>query len=259
MKKLLLVQLLLMSSVLFAQSAFTGTWKFNPQSAQFSGKATTFLLQNGMFRCDDCVPKIDIKADGEEHPRLGSPYSDAASVRVVDDHTVEVVTKKKGNVVSTAKDTVSPDGKTLTSEWTFTSENGQPAHGKDIFTRKAAGPAGAHAISGAWLQSKEEDASESVLTVTFQASEDGLTMSDGTGDSYTAKFDGKDYPYKGDPGTTSVSLKKISSNTIEETDKRNGKVISISHMTVSSDGQTLSVDNHDVLRGQKSKFEGKKQ
>jgi len=259
MKKLPFVLLLCLPSVLLAQSAFNGTWKFNPQSAQFSGKANTFLLQDGVFRCNDCVPKIDIKADGEEHPRLGSPYSDAASVRVVDDHTVEVVTKKKGKVVSKAKDSVSADGNTLTSEWSFTSENGQEGHGKDIFTRKAAGPAGAHAISGAWLQSKEENASENVLTVTFQASDDGLSMSDGTGDSYSAKFDGKDYPYKGDPGTTSVSLKKISANTIEETDKRNGKVTGISRMTVSSDGQTISIDNTDVLRGQKSKFEGRKQ
>src|SRR6516225_820611 len=30
-------------------------------------------------------------------------------------------------------------------------------------------------------------------------------------------------PYKGDPGTTSVSVKKISDHALEETDKRDGK------------------------------------
>ena len=72
-------------------------------------------------------------------------------------------------------------------------------------------------------------------------------MSDPTGDSYTAKLDGKDYPYKGDPGTTSVSLKKIDDNTIEETDKRNGKVISVARMTVGPDGKTMKLAVDDKL------------
>ena len=72
----------------------------------------------------------------------------------------------------------------------------------------------------------ETPGDDSVLTVTYRVSDDDLTMTDQVGDSYTAKFDGKDYPYKGDPGVTTVSLKKIDANTIEETDKLNGKVIS---------------------------------
>jgi hypothetical protein len=75
-------------------------------------------------------------------------------------------------------------------------------------------------------------------------------MKDGTGDSYTAKFDGKDYPYQGDPGTTSVSLKKIDANTIEETDKRNGKVITVSRMTVAPDGKTMKIAVDDKLNNQ---------
>jgi hypothetical protein len=98
-----------------------------------------------------------------------------------------------------------------------------------------------------------------VLKVTFEATDDGLRMNDGTGDSYTAKFDGKDYPYKGDPGVTSVSLKKIDANTIEETDKRNGKPIAVSRLAVSADGQTMTMENTDLLRGQKAKFEAKKE
>jgi hypothetical protein len=50
-------------------------------------------------------------------------------------------------------------------------------------------------------------------------------MSDPTGDSFTAKFDGKEYPFKGDPGIPGVSLKKIDENSIEETDIRKGEVI----------------------------------
>ncbi len=72
---------------------------------------------------------------------------------------------------------------------------------------------------------------------------DSLSMSTRTGQSYTAKLDGTEAPYKGDPGTTSVSVKKVDKNTIEETDKRDGKVISVARMTVAADGKNMTIAN----------------
>jgi hypothetical protein len=95
--------------------------------------------------------------------------------------------------------------------------------------------------------------------VSFKTTEDGLTMTDPTAASYTAKFDGKNYPCKGDPGTTSVSLKKISDNTIEETDKRGAKVIAVIGMTVSSDEKTMTVDINDKLQNFTAKWTAQKQ
>jgi hypothetical protein len=259
MKKLLFVLVLLAPALLWAQSSFTGTWRVSMQSAQFSGKPTTLLLQNGMYSCDSCVPKLEVQADGKDHARSGSPYADMVSARALDDHTVEVISKKGGKVVGTSKDTASADGKTLTTEWSFITDDGREGHGKTDFTRVAAAPPGANRVSGSWQPQKMDSATDNVLTVTYTATADGLSMSDPVGDSYTAKFDGKDYPYKGDPGTTSVSLKKIDANTIEETDKRAGKAILISRITVSADGRTMTIENNDVLRDTKSKFEAKKQ
>jgi hypothetical protein len=45
-----------------------------------------------------------------------------------------------------------------------------------------------------------------------------------------------------------VSLKKIDANTIEETAKRNGKVISVNRITLAPDGKTLSFVFEDKLR-----------
>lgn len=84
-------------------------------------------------------------------------------------------------------------------------------------------------------------------------------MHDGQGDSYDAKFDGKDYPYNGDPGTTSVSLKKIDDNTIEESDKRNGKVITIWRMTVDPDGRTMKLAIQDKIHNSTLSFTATKQ
>jgi len=259
MKRLLVGLLLFVPAALFAQSAFDGTWVFTAESGQFGGKPMILSLKDGIYRCDSCVPKIETEADGKDHKRTGSPYNDVINIRVVDDRTVESIGKKRGKVVGKSIDTVSQDGNTLTSNFTFTADNGEKGSGTTIYKRVAPAPPGAHKISGTWQTEKLENASASMMTVTYKSSGDGLSMSDPTGDSYTAKFDGKEYPYKGDPGTTSVSLKKIDDHTIEETDFRNGKVISVSRMTVSPDGRTMKVESEDKLHGTTAKFEGKKQ
>jgi len=73
-KKLLLVSMWLASATLFAQSAFEGSWRFSPQSAKFGGKPDTLSLQNGVYRCDSCVPRIEVKADGKDQKVSGSPF-----------------------------------------------------------------------------------------------------------------------------------------------------------------------------------------
>ena len=92
------------------------------------------------------------------------------------------------------------------------------------------------------------------LTVTLQSTPNGMKMSDNNGASYDAKFDGKDYPIQGDPGQTMVSLKKVDANTLEETDKRNGKVVYTAHITVSADGKKMTYAGHDKERDRDSTF-----
>jgi len=75
-KKLLLGFLLIAPLTLLAQSSLDGTWRFTPQSAEFGGKPDNFSLQQGVYRCDSCVPKIEVKADGKDHKISGSPYYD---------------------------------------------------------------------------------------------------------------------------------------------------------------------------------------
>jgi hypothetical protein len=55
---------------------------------------------------------------------------------------------------------------------------------------------------------------------------------------WTAKFDGKDYPVKGDPDRDTVSLKKIDDNTIEVMNKKDGKVTNSMKIVVAKDGKS---------------------
>ena len=84
-------------------------------------------------------------------------------------------------------------------------------------------------------------------------------MSTPTGESYTARLDGKDYPVKGAYGWDSVSLKRLDDSTIEETDKRNGKVVEVVKMTVSPDGKKMTVVAMDKLTGRTSTYVAEKQ
>src|SRR5712692_8241678 len=146
--------------------------------------------------------------------------------------------------MSAKTETVSADGNTLNDKFTDTTGT-QPVTGEVTSTRVSPGPAGSHAISGSWRTEKVNSVSSNGLTVTYQGTADGLKMSDPNGASYDAKFDGKDYPIQGDIGHTMVSLKRISANRIEETDKRDGKIVGVARMTVSPDGKTMHVNYDD--------------
>jgi len=256
----LLSGMLLLPLLASAQSPFDGTWKVDMNKVDFPKKPDVYVLQNGMYQCKTCVPPIDVKANGEDQKITGHPYYDTIAIKVVNDHEIEETDKKNGKVVATSKTTVSPDGKTLMFEFTDSSNtNGAPVTGKGEAMRVAAGPAGSNAISGSWRTKKIENLSDNAITWTYKVDGDTLTMSNPTGQGYTAKLDGTDAPYKGDPGTTSVSVRKLPKDAIEETDKRDGKVIVIYRMTVAPDGKTMTIAITDKLRGTSSQFVAEKQ
>ena len=109
-------------------------------------------------------------------------------------------------------------------------------------------------MSGSWRTEKVNSVSDNGLTITYQGTENGLKMSDQNGNSYDAKFDGKDYPINGDPGHTMVSLKRVATDTIEETDKRDGKVVGVFRMTVSADRKSIAAEYNDKEHGTKTSF-----
>lgn len=259
MKKLFALALLAPILAL-AQGNFDGTWRFDLQKAKLPEKPNTYALQGGMYRCPTCVPKIEVKADGQDQKVEGSPYYDTMSVRVIDDRTIEMVTKKGGKTVGTERAAVSEDGNTRTIDVSFQLEGSdKPVTGRVVERRVDQGPQGAHKTSGSWRTEKYENFSENVLLLTLKSTPDGLSMSLPTGESYTAKFDGKDYPYEGNPGVTAVSLNRIDANTIEETDKLKDEVIAVVRMSVSPDGKTLTMVVDDKKRGTTSTYVAEKQ
>jgi hypothetical protein len=75
----------------------------------------------------------------------------------------------------------------------------------------------------------------------MQGSENTFSFADPARPSYPAKLDGTETAFKGDLNKTVVSVKPIDGNRIEETDKREAKLVQIVRFTVSIDGQTMPV------------------
>jgi len=244
-----------------AQSAFDGTWKVDMNKVDFPKKPYVYLLQDGMYECKTCVPSYKIKADGTDQSVTGHPYYDTVAIKVVSNSEVEETDKKNGKVVGTSSMSVSPNGDTMTFQFTDSSNtNAAPVTGKGESTRVGAKPpAGANMISGSWRTTKFENISDNGITWTYKVSGDDLTMTSATGQSYTAKMDGTEATMKGDPGISSVKVKKIGKDTIEETDMRNGKVIGVMKATVSPDGKTLTATYDDKLQGSTMKYTATKQ
>jgi len=61
---------------------------------------------------------------------------------------------------------------------------------------------------------------------------------------YSAKFDGKDYPATGIANADTVSIKRIDENTVETTQKKDGKVVMTITSKVSKDGKTRTSTWH---------------
>jgi hypothetical protein len=83
---------------------------------------------------------------------------------------------------------------------------------------------------------------------TYEATADGtkgtVEQTPATGSpttlTYTAKYDGKDYPLTGSPTFDTIALKRIDAHTTEATLKKAGQVVATSKTVVSSDGKTMT-------------------
>jgi hypothetical protein len=244
--------LMTLSSLGIAQSVFDGTWRPDPQTFSPTRKPDVIELANGIYECQTCTPPYKVKADGQDQGITGNPYYGTLSITVVDDRTVTKIAKKGGKVVSEAKILVSADGKTKTDVQTMYDMAPRPIEMTSHSSRVSIGPQGSHLLSGSW-RITDGDVSNHAEDTIFKITGGTLSMSDQMGRSFSAKLDGTEAPYKGSDEFTSVSLRKVDDHTIEESDKKDGKVVKISRWSVAPDGKTIHVrfdDTHGHVQEQ---------
>jgi hypothetical protein len=245
---LLATALLATAPLARAQSAFEGTWRPDPQKPGPTRPPDAFELSHGMYECKSCQPAYTIKADGHDQPVSGVDFYDTLRVTIVDPHTVNRLARKNGQTVMNSTMTVSADGASLLESQVLFGMAPQPVELTIKSARAAAAPAGAHLLSGAWRR-LELDLTHHDEDTTYKVTAGALSMSDRMGRSFTAKLDGSDAPYLGDPEFTTVSLKVVDPRTLEEYDKKDGKVVKISRWSIEKDGRTMHVRFDDTHGG----------
>ncbi len=243
--------LLLATSPLFAQTRFNGTWEMKMDTLQFFNGAEKYLLQNGVYTCLTCRPEVSVKMDGTDQHVTGH-YFDTIAIHVVDSASVQFTMKRDGNPTFVCTETVSQDGKAMIEDFSDNPVSRQST-GKATFIRVAQGPPGSHALSGSWEMRRIKNIDGRGPTTTYQSTTDGMKVSAG-GSTFEARFDGKDYPVQGDPGRSTVSLKLLNHDTIKQTDKHDGRVIRITRLVVSRDGNSMKVESTDEELGRTGKY-----
>lgn len=240
MKALTLCALLVPIAAL-ADSPFDGTWVSKDDSVVMDPKPYILSVAGGVYENKTAIPPVKVKADGTDQPVKGHATYDTVAVKSGGADSFDVTVKKAGKTMGTSNYAVSPDGKTLTQKWTDQSGS-ETASGENLYARVGPAPAGAHAASGSWRLTKAQNTSANARTITYKSAPDGMSYSTPTGQSYTAKFDGKEVPVAGDPGGMTVSLKKVNANAFVETDHVKGKVVEVDHWTVGPEGKTMKVE-----------------
>jgi hypothetical protein len=133
---------LMLSTVAKAADHQIGTWKLNLAKSKYSpgpppkeGTLTVEPQSDGLKFTIDSIDaeskpvhyELSPKYDGKDYPMTGNPNADTASMKKINDHTIEVVGKKNGQVTMTSRSVVSKDGKTRT-----TTQKGKNAKGQDV-------------------------------------------------------------------------------------------------------------------------------
>jgi len=223
-----------------AQSIFNGTWRPDPQVFSPTRKPDIVGLTQGIYDCQTCAPPYKVTANGHDQALSGNPYYDTLSITIVDDRTVLKIGKKGGKTIAETKASVDASGNAKEEVQTLYDMAPRPIEMTIHSVRVSGGPKGSHIISGAW-RITDLDVSNHAEDTIFEIHDGILSMSERVGRSFSAKLDGTDSPYIGSEEFTHVSVKLIDSHTIEELDKKDGKVMKINRWSVDADGKTMHV------------------
>ena len=133
--------LILAAGALYAADPFEGTWKLNESKSKLTrgtGKNTKVVYDSRLIRDKVTVTSDGVDADGKpvhiewkgrfngkDSEVTGDPTSDMRSYTKVNDHTLNMISKKGGQVVAQGRIVVSADGKSR-----VVTLNGTTAKGK---------------------------------------------------------------------------------------------------------------------------------
>src|SRR5580704_4522702 len=238
--RLLLVACLAAGASAAATDPFLGEWKLNPSKSRLIDVMKVESVAGNKYAFDFGAGSAEtITIDGTDQPGIAGT---TLSVTGEGLDSWKVIRKKDGRVLLTAFWKLSKDGNTLKDDYTEFAPDGSSTNVKYVYQRTA----GTSGFAGTWEGSSETMNSAIVLKV--QAYEgDGLSFINASeGQTTNVKFDGRDYPKAGANvrAGSACSARRVNEDTLEMTDKLNGKITDTREIQLSADRKTLTMTVH---------------
>jgi hypothetical protein len=138
------------ASVCYAADANMGTWKLNEAKSKLvagNPKNNTVVYAAAGDSIKVTVDGVDGagkpthnewtgKFDGKDYAVVGDPTSDTRAYKRIDDHTLELTTKKDGKTTSTGRIVVAADGKSRTLTLSGTDSKGKKFNSEAAYDKQ---------------------------------------------------------------------------------------------------------------------------
>ena len=238
--RFLLVACLTTAALSASNDPFLGEWKLNGAKSKLIDVMKVESVAGNKYAFDFGAGSSEtIAADGTDQPGIAGT---TLSVTIEGPDSWKVIRKKDGHILLTGIWKLSKDGNTLKDDYTEFAPDGPSTNVKYVYQRTA----GTSGFAGTWEGSSET--MNAVIMLKVQAYEgDGLSfVNTSEGQTKNVKFDGKDYPNAGPnvrAGSTSTA-RRVSEDTLEMTDKFNGKITNTREIQLSTDRKTLTMTVH---------------
>ena len=231
--QLLLVPCLVTGTLWAATDPFVGDWKLDPSKSKLVDHMKVESLGGNKYAFDFGGGPERIAVDGTDQQAVQGTM---LSVTVEGPDSWKVVRKKDGRVLLTAVWKLSPDGNTLTDNYTEFGPNGSPSTVNYMYNRTEAGAG----FAGTWESTMAMTSSFVLQIRPYEGN--GLSFIRSPQDTRNLKFDGQDYPVEG-RGVAQVSTssaRRVDERTLEIIDKVNSKVTRTERRELSPDLKTLT-------------------
>jgi len=240
-----LTWIVVVSARLYAADPRIGAWKLvSADSAMDPPRMLSITPQGkGVHVVILGITRLDFTAawDGRDNHVQNIPAFNQIVMRRIDKYQSEIKEKKNGALVATLRDKVSSDRKELTVTTV------QQGHEDQITVWERSGglQSAANPFVGEWRQDFSKTRLRQGLELKIEPNgRDGVHF---VGEfSYTANFDGRDYPLK-DSRDDTVALVLIDAHTVDSTYRRGDEIADRDRWVISADGQQMTLTTSGVL------------
>ncbi|MGA2131613.1 MAG: hypothetical protein ABSH50_04795 [Bryobacteraceae bacterium] len=225
-----------------AGNPFVGKWKLNPAKSKLTGQSDSVQsVGPNAYKFTYGAFSWTLTANGKDQPW---PLGGSVILTAVAASTWKFTYQFNGRVASIDHWWLSPDGKSMIRAREGTGEDGSAFSSETRYRRTA----GEKDFAGTWRSSKIT-AHTPDLVIILANGDDGITRSIPVeGSTVSLKFDGADYKVQGPraPAGMTLAAERKGSRKIRTETKLDGKSLNTADISVSPDGRTTTVLQHDA-------------